>query len=74
MTACTPIRWAARSVGIATWPSAWPLDGHEVTYLTLRQWDRGETPEPADGRVKVVSAGPRMSLYTATAGDESHRR
>jgi len=39
-------------------------DGHEVTYLTLRQWDRGETPEPADGRVKVVSAGPRMSLYT----------
>jgi glycosyltransferase involved in cell wall biosynthesis len=39
-------------------------DGHEVTYLTLRQWDRGETPEPAGGRVKVVSAGPRMSLYT----------
>ncbi|MGA8364099.1 MAG: glycosyltransferase [Solirubrobacteraceae bacterium] len=39
-------------------------DGHEVTYVTLRQWDRGETPKPADGRVKVVSAGPRMSLYT----------
>ena len=39
-------------------------DGHEVTYLTLRQWDRGETPEPAGGLVKVVSAGPRMSLYT----------
>jgi glycosyltransferase involved in cell wall biosynthesis len=39
-------------------------EGHEVTYLTLRQWDRGETPEPANGRVKVVSAGPRMSLYT----------
>ena len=39
-------------------------DGHEVTYLTLRQWDLGETPEPAGGRVKVVSAGPRMSLYT----------
>jgi glycosyltransferase involved in cell wall biosynthesis len=39
-------------------------DGHEVTYLTLRQWDRGETPKPAGGRVKVVSAGPRMSLYT----------
>jgi glycosyltransferase involved in cell wall biosynthesis len=39
-------------------------EGHEVTYLTLRQWDRGETPELAGGRVRVVSAGPRMSLYT----------
>jgi glycosyltransferase involved in cell wall biosynthesis len=39
-------------------------DGHEVTYLTLRQWDRGEIPEVAGGRVRVVSAGPRMSLYT----------
>ncbi len=39
-------------------------EGHEVTYLTLRQWDRGETPELADGRARVVSAGPRMSLYT----------
>ncbi len=39
-------------------------DGHEVTYLTLRQWDRGETPELAGGRAQVVSAGPRMCLYT----------
>jgi glycosyltransferase involved in cell wall biosynthesis len=39
-------------------------EGHEVTYLTLRQWDRGDTPELAHGLVKVVSAGPRMSLYT----------
>jgi glycosyltransferase involved in cell wall biosynthesis len=39
-------------------------EGHEVTYLTLRQWDRGETPDLAGGRVRVVSAGPRMSLYT----------
>jgi glycosyltransferase involved in cell wall biosynthesis len=39
-------------------------DGHEVTYLTLRQWDRGERVE-IDGRVRVVTAGPRMSLYTA---------
>jgi glycosyltransferase involved in cell wall biosynthesis len=38
-------------------------DGHEVTYLTLRQWDRGERPE-IDERVKVVTAGPRMALYT----------
>jgi glycosyltransferase involved in cell wall biosynthesis len=39
-------------------------DGHEVTYLTLRQWDRGQTPELAGGRARIVSAGPRMSLYT----------
>jgi glycosyltransferase involved in cell wall biosynthesis len=39
-------------------------EGHEVTYLTLRQWDRDETPELAGGRARVVSAGPRMSLYT----------
>src|ERR1700689_2602733 len=38
--------------------------GHEVTYLTLRQWDRGERAD-IDERVRVVSAGPRMALYTA---------
>jgi len=37
--------------------------GHEVTYLTLRQWDRGEHPQ-IDG-VRVVAVGPRMALYTA---------
>jgi glycosyltransferase involved in cell wall biosynthesis len=37
--------------------------GHEVTYLTLRQWDHGEHPE-IDG-VRVVAVGPRMALYTA---------
>lgn len=36
--------------------------GHEVTYLTLRQWERGEQPQ-IDSRVKVVTAGPRMALY-----------
>jgi glycosyltransferase involved in cell wall biosynthesis len=39
-------------------------EGHEVTYLTLRQWPRGETLD-LDPRIHVVSAGPRMSLYTA---------
>jgi glycosyltransferase involved in cell wall biosynthesis len=39
--------------------------GHEVTYLTLRQWERGERPQ-LDARVRVVSAGPRMGLYTAS--------
>ncbi len=43
-------------------------DGHEVTYLTLRQWDRGIEPDGGAGvRVRVV--GPRMALYT-----ESGRR
>ncbi len=45
-------------------------EGHEVTYLTLRQWDRGATPQLAGGRVRVVQAGPRMGLYT----DEGRRR
>lgn len=36
-------------------------DGHEVTYLTLRQWGRDENAEVPG--VRVVSAGPRMELY-----------
>jgi glycosyltransferase involved in cell wall biosynthesis len=42
--------------------------GHEVTYLTLRQWDRGAAPA-LDEPVRVVAVGPRMALYT-----ESGRR
>jgi glycosyltransferase involved in cell wall biosynthesis len=38
-------------------------DGHEVTYVTLRQWNRGEQLD-LDQRVRVVSVGPRMELYT----------
>ena len=37
-------------------------DGHEVTYLTLRQWDRG-TPHGVEG-VDVRVVGPRMKLYS----------
>jgi glycosyltransferase involved in cell wall biosynthesis len=37
-------------------------EGHEVTYLTLRQWDRGERLD-LDPRVRVVEGGPRMELY-----------
>ncbi len=44
-------------------------NGHEVTYLTLRQWDRGERAQ-IDPRVRVVVAGPRMALYT----DNGRRR
>jgi glycosyltransferase involved in cell wall biosynthesis len=36
-------------------------EGHEVTYVTLRQWERGADPG-VDG-VRVVTAGPRMALY-----------
>src|ERR687895_2792862 len=36
-------------------------DGHEVTYITLRQWPRGERGEVPG--VRVVAVGPRMSLY-----------
>src|SRR5215212_5908930 len=36
-------------------------EGHEVTYLTLRQWPRGERGEIPG--VRVLEAGPRMPLY-----------
>jgi glycosyltransferase involved in cell wall biosynthesis len=42
-------------------------DGHDVTYLTLRQWKPRERAEVAG--VRVVTAGPRMQLYA-----ESGRR
>ena len=42
-------------------------EGHEVTYLTLRQWERGE--QGAVPGVRVTPVGPRLSLYT-----ESGRR
>ncbi|HYH88242.1 MAG TPA: glycosyltransferase family 4 protein [Solirubrobacteraceae bacterium] len=37
-------------------------DGHDVTYLTLRQWPRGA--DPGVSGVRVVAAGPRLGLYT----------
>jgi glycosyltransferase involved in cell wall biosynthesis len=41
--------------------------GHEVTFLTRRQWTRGS--EPAITGVRVVAVSPRMGLY-----DRSGRR
>ena len=41
---------------------SWADEGHEVTYVTLRQWEAGEVP--AVRGVRVVAAGPRMDLYT----------
>jgi len=37
-------------------------EGHEVTYLTMRQWRLGEVDAPAGVSVKAVA--PRMGLYT----------
>jgi glycosyltransferase involved in cell wall biosynthesis len=42
--------------------------GHDVTYVTLRQWPRGERGEVAG--VRVVAVGPRMALY----GEGGNRR
>ncbi|MGH2947793.1 MAG: glycosyltransferase family 4 protein [Solirubrobacteraceae bacterium] len=39
-------------------------DGHEVDYLTLRQWERGIDASYAG--VRVLPVGPRMQLYTGT--------
>jgi glycosyltransferase involved in cell wall biosynthesis len=36
-------------------------EGHDVTYLTMRQWPRGERGDVPG--VRVVAAGPRMALY-----------
>jgi glycosyltransferase involved in cell wall biosynthesis len=36
-------------------------EGHEVTYITLRQWERGERGDIPG--VRVVAVGPRMALY-----------
>ena len=36
-------------------------EGHEVTYVTLRQWERGA--DPGVEGVRVRAAGPRMRLY-----------
>ena len=42
-------------------------DGHDVVYLTLRQWDVGVNPDVTG--VRVITVGPRFNLYT-----ESGRR
>jgi len=39
-------------------------EGHEVTYLTLRQWDRGA--DPGVEGVDVRAVGPRLALYSAS--------
>jgi len=37
-------------------------EGHEVSYLTLRQWERGARPDAPPGTT-VIAVGPRMALY-----------
>ncbi|HEX8158875.1 MAG TPA: glycosyltransferase [Solirubrobacteraceae bacterium] len=36
-------------------------EGHEVTYLTLRQWEPGAVVDVPG--VRILTAGPRMALY-----------
>jgi glycosyltransferase involved in cell wall biosynthesis len=36
-------------------------EGHDVTYITLRQWERSEPPDVPG--VRVMAVGPRMGLY-----------
>ncbi|MGN6187700.1 MAG: glycosyltransferase, partial [Conexibacter sp.] len=40
-------------------------EGHEVTYVTLRQWDRGV--DPGVPGVDVRAVGPQMPLYVSDA-------
>ena len=56
-TACSPTPSGAPSAGTATSPSGSRPTGHEVTYLTLRQWPHGE--DPSVPGVRVVAVGPR---------------
>lgn len=37
--------------------------GHQVTYLTLRQWPRGERPS-LNGGVEVIALAPKLPPYT----------
>ncbi|MGY1781206.1 glycosyltransferase [Geodermatophilus sp. SYSU D01036] len=39
----------------------WVAQGHEVTYLTRRQWDAGEEPEVPGVRVRAIAG--RVGLY-----------
>ena len=64
-------RSAAPSAGTGTSPSGSPRGGHEVTFLTLRQWDRGDEPtSPAcasspSGRGWSCTRGGRRRIAAA---------
>jgi glycosyltransferase involved in cell wall biosynthesis len=43
--------------------------GHNVTYLSLRQWDRDSRPDgspPGVPGVRLIAAGPDLALYAGT--------
>ena len=46
-------------------------EGHEVTYITMRQWPRGT--DPGVPGVDVLAVGPRISLYTETGRRKIHQ-
>ena len=60
-TASTPTPSAAASAGTARSAERLAAAGHDVTYLTLRQWPKGEHPDVPG--VRVVEVGPRFELY-----------
>ncbi len=45
--------------------------GHEVTYLTLRQWARGA--DPGVEGVNVIAVGPMMRLYASSSAGGRRR-
>ncbi len=68
-TACTRTRSAEPSAGTETSPSGWPPAGHDVTYLTLRQWERGDEAGRS-GRPRRRRRPEDRALHTR-AGDDA---
>ena len=64
---------AGPSAGTAASAERLAPDGHEVTYLTLRQWPRGRAPRASPG-VKVIAVGPRHGALRRAGGGGSCRR
>ena len=74
-TACSPTPSAGPSAGTANLAERLARDGHEVTYLTLRQWDRGEHARTGRRARAGRERGPAHGRCTpTTAGGGSCRR
>ena len=59
---CSPTASAARSVGTGL-AGRLADAGHQVTYVTMRQWPKGEPDGPT---ADVVAVGPMMANYRTT--------
>ena len=71
-TACTRTRSVAASAGIATLAERLAADGHSVTYLTLRQWDRGARGRGRRG-LRAASPGRGWRSTSTVAGGSCRR-